>query len=260
MIRLLTGDCREALRTLEAESVDVTVTSPPYNLGGDFHTCHKGKTMNYGAYASYGDDMPESEYQDWQQQILVDLFRVTKPDGVLFYNHKNRLKDGAMISPLSWIARTPWVLKQVIVYDQGGTPNSDKKRFFPIHELIMVLAKAPSTVLSNQRCLTDIWRLSPVDRRVSGHPATFPIELPLRCLGAFPRQPGIALDPFMGVGTVGVACAKIGWDFIGIEIDSSYSAIAQRNVERVQQQPSLFAMQRQRVTADAGMFATIRGE
>src|SRR5699024_12168971 len=71
-------------------SVDLIITSPPYNLGAKHHTGNKV----FKAYSEYSDDMPESVYQEWQKNILNECFRVLKDNGSMWYNHKNRIKDG----------------------------------------------------------------------------------------------------------------------------------------------------------------------
>jgi site-specific DNA-methyltransferase (adenine-specific) len=233
-ISLLQGDCLDILPTLADMSVDAVVTSPPYNLGGDFHTCGNGVRISYGAYSGFDDDMPEGEYQRWQVDVLAELYRVVNDDGFVFYNHNNRIKNGSMISPLEWILKTKWIVKQHVVIDQSGTPNTDKRRFFPIHELVFVLAKKPSSNLNNEAKYSDIWKLPRQKRKDTGHPATFPLELPERCIGAFSGE--TILDPFMGSGTTGVACVKLGRNFIGIEKSPRYFEVAERRITDAQLQ------------------------
>jgi site-specific DNA-methyltransferase (adenine-specific) len=216
--------------------VDAVVTSPPYNLGGDFHTCGGGARVSYGAYSSYDDDMPEEDYQDWQVAILAELHRVTTNSAFLFYNHKNRIMRGRMISPLEWLRRTDWVVLQQVVVDQFGTPNTDKRRFFPVHELVIVMAKEPGARLDNNGKYTDVWRIARPRRADTGHPATYSLELPVRCIESSAREGATVLDPFMGSGTTGVACVQTGRNFIGMEIDPGYFEIARRRIEQAQAQ------------------------
>ena len=89
-------DCLEGMRQMEDESVDLVVTSPPYNLGNDHHTGNK--KIN-----PYDDDMDEEQYQQWQVQVLNECARVLKPNGSVMYNHKNRIRDGFQISPYEWL-------------------------------------------------------------------------------------------------------------------------------------------------------------
>lgn len=77
-------DCLEGLKSLDDESVDLIITSPPYNLGKSHHT----GSNHFKAYTDYDDNMPEELYQKWQVEILNECYRVLKKDGSLMYNHK----------------------------------------------------------------------------------------------------------------------------------------------------------------------------
>lgn len=72
------------------------------------------------------------------------------------------------------------------------------------------------------------------------HPTQKPVELMLFCINYLPDDVGTILDPFMGSGTTGVACVQTGRNFIGIEIDPTYFAIAQERIRVAQMQPNLF--------------------
>ena len=78
-------DVLEGLKKLDDESIDLIVTSPPFNLGNNHHTGTK-------RHKSYEDNMNEKEYQEWQILVLNECFRVLKKDGSMIYHHKNRIK------------------------------------------------------------------------------------------------------------------------------------------------------------------------
>lgn len=88
-------DCMELLRDVADETIDLTITSPPYNLGVKHHT---GNNV-FEAYDEYVDDMPEEEYQSQQIKVLNEIYRATKQGGSIMYNHKNRIKNGKQITP-----------------------------------------------------------------------------------------------------------------------------------------------------------------
>lgn len=215
------------------EKVDCIVTSPPYNLGGDFHTFVDGKRVTYGAYAEYKDKMPEQVYQDWQIKVLNTCYDVLKDDGAMFYNHKNRIVNGTVISPFEWISKTKFNINQVVIMNQKSTANVDKRRFFPVHELIFVLTKKPGLKLNNHRCLTDVWEVKKVPRRISGHPATFHVDVPKRCIEVSTKEGDVVLDPFMGSGTTAVAAKELKRNFIGFEVTQEYIDIANKRLEGV---------------------------
>ena len=137
-------DCLEGLKALEDESVDLIITSPPYNLGKSHHT----GSNHFKAYTDYDDNMPEELYQKWQVEILNECYRVLKKDGSLMYNHKNRIRNGEQIEPYRWLYNTPFVIKQEIVW-QNGSQNFDKCRIYPMTERVYWLAKDTKTKLFN---------------------------------------------------------------------------------------------------------------
>lgn len=229
--KIICGDCLEELRKMDDASIDCVVTSPPYNLGGDFHTFLDGKRISYGSYANFKDNLPEDVYQKQQIEVLKELYRVTKPESYCFYVHKERIKNNRIISPLTWIAKTEWIVSQVIVLNQKSTANVDKRRFFPTHEYIYVLCKSSKSKLRNEKCLTSVWEVKKVPRKTSGHPATFDIKIPYECILASTEKGDTILDCYMGVGTTAKAAIMAKRNYIGIELDEKYCRIAQENVD-----------------------------
>lgn len=233
-INLRQGDCLEIMKTIQDETVNCIVTSPPYNLGGDFHTFVNGKRVTYGDYNSYKDRVDEKEYQQNQVNVLNECFRILKDDGIMFYIHKNRIVKGMIISPSEWINDSKFIIGQIVVLDFGASANVDKRRFFPVHELCYVLKKNPKTKLNNYRCYTDVWKMKKVKRSISKHPATFHIELPTRCIESCTKENDTILDCYMGTGTTGVACRHLNRNFIGIEIDETYFEMAKDRIYKTE--------------------------
>lgn len=216
-------DCLEGMRQIESESFDLTITSPPYNLGNNHHTGNK-KTQ------SYDDNMAEEEYQIWQLNVLNELFRVTRKDGSVFYNHKNRIKDGRQITPYSWILKSDFIIKQELVWF-NGSQNFDKIRFYPMTERIFWLAKSPKTKLFNSINHHDFFSSS--DWKAVGtrgsHTRAFPEKMVKDIISCFPECKAI-FDPFSGSGTVCAVAKKLGIDFIGFEKDPFHY---EKSIERV---------------------------
>lgn len=236
--KIMNVDCLDGLNLLKQRNVkvDCIITSPPYNLGGDFHTMVGGRRVTYGDYNSpYKDKMMESEYQKWQIEVLDACYDVLKDDGFMFYNHKNRIIKGSIVTPFEWIIKSKFNISQVIVTNLKSTANVDKRRFFPVHEYIYVLNKGSEYKLNNHECFTDVWELSKVPRRISGHPATFHEELPRRCIEASTKEGDLVLDVFMGSGTTAVASVNANRSFIGFELSEEYVDISNKRLSEVQQ-------------------------
>ena len=98
-------DCLVTLAKMEDNSIDLIVTSPPYNK--NFYAPSSGKSESWSAmrgrqipYDVYNDSMPPQEYESWQKKIISECLRVLKPSGSLFYNHKDILVGGGVLSVL----------------------------------------------------------------------------------------------------------------------------------------------------------------
>lgn len=136
-------DSLEFLKSLEESSVDLIVTSPPYNKGW----WSKNRNINNGVYTKsrhidygvFNDRMLPEEYEKWQRNILNECLRVIKPSGSIFYNHMDILHEHLTYFP-KWVLDYP--LKQIIVWDKGNTPRIDKSYFFPITEYIFWIKKS----------------------------------------------------------------------------------------------------------------------
>lgn len=226
-------NCLDGMKNIKEDSIDCVVTSPPYNLGGDFHICNNGHRTTYGGYKSFSDKLAERDYQENQIQVLTELHRITKYGSYCFYVHKERIVKNDIISPLEWIKQTDWLVSQTVVLDMAATANVDKRRFFPVHEYIYVLCKTNESKLHNDRKLTSIWKVKKTPRKISGHPATFDIKVPTECILASTKEGDIVLDPYIGIGTTALACVQTKRKFIGFEIDPEYVEIANRKIEEV---------------------------
>lgn len=226
--KIYLGDCLELMKELPNESVDLIITSPPYNLGNNHHTGNK-KTQ------TYFDNMKEEDYQSWQIKVLNECYRVLKSNGSLLYNHKNRIKKGVQITPYEWLLKTSFIVKQEIVWFNGGQ-NFDKIRFYPMTERVYWLAKSPKTKLYNTINHHDLFTQK--EWKPVGTKDTFKRAFPLRIvkdfLLCFPEA-DIVLDPFMGSGTTAVACKELGRNFIGFEINEKYHKIATDRLNGIKQ-------------------------
>ena len=220
------GDCIEGLKKLPDNSIDIIITSPPYNLGNNHHT---GNNRHF----PYNDDLPEWEYQKQQIDVLNECFRVLKENGSMWYNHKNRIKSGIQISPYEWLIKSKFIIKQEIVW-QNGSQNFDKIRFYPMTERLYWLAKNSQTKMFNSINHHDIFTSAewkPVG--TSGkHTRAFPKKMVEDILVCFPKAK-VVLDPFMGSGTTAVACKQLNRQFIGFEISKKYCDIAEKRLKAV---------------------------
>ena len=223
-MKLINDDCLKVLPTLEESSVDLIITSPPYNLGNNHHTGNK-------QHKAYNDNLPEAEYQEQQLQFLNECFKVLKETGSLIYNLKNRIRKGRQLSPYEWIFKSNFVIKQEIVWI-NGSQNFDKMRFYPFTERLYWLTKKPETKLFNAINHQDVFTKKewfPVGTKGS-HTRAFPIKMVEDVLKCFPDAE-VVLDPYMGSGTTGVAAKNLNREFIGIELDKTYFDMASKRID-----------------------------
>ena len=231
--KVIVGDVLKELQKLPDSCVDVSVTSPPYNKRRKM----AGWLVSSEKYFNFDDHMPEEDYQAWQIKVLNALFRVTKPGGSLFYNHKIRWEQGKLTHPYEWISKSDWPLRQEIIWDRMLASNIRGWRFWQVDERIYWLYKPIAEHLvgeeleSRHAKVSSIWRFKPVERTDS-HPSPFPIELPIRAIYSMPGDSKkVVLDPFCGTGTTLVAAKILGHNFIGIDISPTYVEYTKERLE-----------------------------
>jgi site-specific DNA-methyltransferase (adenine-specific) len=255
--RFFLSDCRDVFRHLPAHSVDVIVTSPPYNLGI--------------RYNRYQDSLPQADYLAWTHEWVAAAARVLTADGSLFLNVGAKPTDPWTAFDVAQAVRSHLQLQNVIHWiksiaidrDAAGAAaglardlavghykpiNSD--RFLnDCHEFVFhftphgtarldrLALGVPYQDQSNigrwraaadgVRCRGNTWFIpyETIQRRDRDrpHPATFPSRLPEQCLRLHGlARIAVAMDPFLGLGSSAVACAKLGIEFVGAEIDKTY--------------------------------------
>src|SRR5437773_4106627 len=251
------GDCLELFHKLEPRSVDVIVTSPPYNLGI--------------RYNKYEDTLSQTDYLEWTGVWIAAAARVLKPQGSLFLNVGTRPSDPWTALDVAQAARAHLRLQNIIHWvksiaiDQESTgagagltrdlavghykPINSDRFLNDCHEFIFHFTPFGSTAsdrlalgvpyqdrsniarwqagADGLRCRGNTWFIpyETIQRRDRDrpHPATFPSKLPEQCL----RLHGLgriqlAMDPFTGLGSTAVACARLGVNFVGADVDEDY--------------------------------------
>ena len=231
--KIYNEDCLDTMARMPDNFIDLTVTSPPYNLGAKHHTGSKV----FNAYDSYTDDMPEDKYQEEQIKVLNELFRVTKEGGSLMYNHKNRIREGIQISPYEWLFKTEWTIKQEIVWF-NGSQNFDKCRFYPMTERIFWLSKGKDTNFLNTINQHDLLKDEAVGTNKE-HKRSFPLNLARRFILCFPSSE-IIYDPYMGSGTTAIASIEENKNYIGSEISEISCNQADKRIKNRKSQLTLF--------------------
>jgi len=221
--KIYNENCLDTMAKMPNDFIDLTITSPPYNLGINHHTGNKV----FKAYNQYIDNMPEEKYQTGQIKVLNEIFRATKQGGSIMYNHKNRIKSGKQITPYEWLLKTKWTLKQELVWF-NGSQNFDKCRFYPMTERIYWLSKGTNTNFTNAINQHDLIK-DTAEGTEKEHKRSFPIKLAQRLIMCF-SDAKLIYDPYMGSGTTAIASINENRKYIGSEISKEYVQLAEKRI------------------------------
>jgi site-specific DNA-methyltransferase (adenine-specific) len=260
-LRFFLGNSLDILPLLDAGSVDVVVTSPPYNLGIRYRT--------------YDDTMPRERYLQWTGEWVGHVRRVLAPQGSLFLNVGAKPTDPWTALDVAGAARPHlrlqntihWIKSIAIERSLAGAraglesdlavghykPINSRRFLHDCHEFVFHFTPNGDTPLdrraigvayqdksnvgrwqaaaSGVRCRGNTWFIpyETIQSREKDrpHPATFPPRLPEMCLRLHGlERTRLVADPFLGLGSTAVACAQLGVSFVGIEMDERYLAEA----------------------------------
>jgi len=221
MTTLLLGDSLEKLKMLPSNSVDLVVTSPPYNKNYWTRNRTMGTWKRIIEYDSFNDCLEPEVYVQGQKDILNELVRIIKPTGSIFYNHMDILHKNNTIHP-SYVY--DYNIKQIIVWDRGNTPSLTKEYFFKTTEWIFWIKKnweaSPYFNKSKSIHKKNIWRIN--KEKDKSHPAPFPEELVDNIVKSCCPEGGTVLDCYNGSGTTGLVAKKNNMSYIGIDMSEQY--------------------------------------
>jgi site-specific DNA-methyltransferase (adenine-specific) len=256
------GDCLEGMYRLPESSVDLVVTSPPYN--------RKVK------YSTYKDNRTRQDYLDWCSKWLDQVFRVLKREGSFFLNLGAQSQDPYLIFDVVARARAHFYLQNTIDWVKSIAIGEGEKaqtfgHFQPINsprylngcrEYVFHLTPTGNTKLDrlaigvpyqdksnvtrwghtggqDRRCRGDVWfipyqTIKSRKKQRGDHPATFPVELALNCIKLHGKSDITMMDPFLGIGNAAMAtygAAGMVSKFIGFDVDPGYIEEACRRLQ-----------------------------
>jgi len=224
--KIYNEDCLITMSKIEDNSIDLIITSPPYNKGywssnrnmnNGFKT--KSRRIDYG---DYNDSLSPIDYENNQIKVISECLRILKPNGSLFYNHIDILNKHQTIHP-KWVYNFP--LKQIIIWNRKNTPKLDKSYFFPINEYIFWIQKDKKSRAyfdrHNSIMNKSIWDISPDNKNKFAAP--FPKQLPMNCILSCSKENDIIYDPYSGSGTTCLVAKELNRNFIGSELSKEHS-------------------------------------
>ena len=235
--KIICGDCIDLMQEMPEESVDLIVTSPPYNLknstGNGMKDGRGGKWANaklVEGYSTYDDCMPHDDYALWQRDCLTEMMRLLKNDGAIFYNHKWRVQGGLLQDRHDIIEGFP--VRQVIIWQRKGGINFNPGYFLPTYEVIYLIAKPDFKLAPKANAHGDIWQFT--QEMNNPHPAPYPVHLIERIVSSTEAE--IILDPFMGSGTTAIAALRHDRKYIGIDVAPEYCEMAKKRIQEEKKQ------------------------
>ncbi|HPV14481.1 MAG TPA: site-specific DNA-methyltransferase [Candidatus Cloacimonadota bacterium] len=233
----------ESMDQLPDNSVHLMITSPPYNVTKE-----------------YDDDLSLDEYRDLLRRVWRETYRVLINGGRACINVAN-LGRKPYIPLHSYIIEdmhaAGFFMRGEIIWNKGssaspstawGTWKSAKNPVLrDVHEYILVFCKgnysrqktAKENDISRDEFLAytkSVWDFSAVSARAIGHPAPFPLELPLRLIKLYSFVGDVILDPFLGSGTTSLAAVKSNRHYVGYDLNQSYIELANSRVMNVQEE------------------------
>jgi len=230
-VTIYLGDCRGILPQLPDKSIDLVLTSPPYNVGKEYEL-----------------DISRDKYKDLLTEALYSLHLKLRDDGRVCWNVANTMGLGDLVfSPLhislNALAVTLFRLRDIVVWNQLNSGNDTawgsycsasapwlrhqcESIIIAYKDIWKKEIKGISTITPAQfmKWTVDLWSMSCASN--SKHPTPFCEELAVRCLLLYSYQSDLILDPFLGSGTTAYCAKKLNRKCIGIEIEEKYCEIA----------------------------------
>lgn len=249
---IIQGDCLEAMKEIPDKSVDMVLTSPPYD-----------NLRTYNGSLDWGEHV-------WKP-IIQDLFRIVKQGGVIVWVVGDATikgsETGTSFKQALWAKECGFNLHDTMIYAKDGISFPDQNRYQNSFEYMFVLSKGlPSTknLISDRKNISfgrkvtgtdrnadgstrkascwgqeikeygirwNIWNM-PADKGNSktGHPAKFPDILAHDHILSWSNEGDTILDPFAGSGTTGVACKNLNRNYILIEQEPEYIEIIKKRL------------------------------
>lgn len=232
-------NCLDTLSRMEDDSVDLVITSPPYNMN---LRIRNGKYCSRQIdpptkYKGFNDNLPIDEFYEFHLNVLKELLRVSP---IVFYNIQ--VVTGSKRAFFKIIGELNEYLKDIIVWDKGhAQPAMGEGILNRQTELILVFDK--NNAISRQfekrnferGTLNDIWLIKrgAKSKELKNHSAVFPEALVEKILINFSNEGDVVYDPFAGSGTTGVVAKKLNRKFIGSEILKEYADLARKRIQDV---------------------------
>ena len=231
-------DCVSGLKLLPDNSVDLIVTSPPYNLN-----------INY---QDHKDDMILESYYKWCKEWIIESYRVTKDGGRFCLQigcFQPQINEPSYATFTKLFQDAGFIFREFVIWNKNQIPkrtawgswmSPSNPRILPPFEMIInfhkkspkILEKGESDLLREEfiQWTNGLWVIAPESAKKRNHPAPFPEELATRCIKMHSYVGGVVVDPFNGSGTTTFVAKKLGRKYIGFDITKEYCEFAEKRL------------------------------
>jgi site-specific DNA-methyltransferase (adenine-specific) len=235
---IIQGDCRDELKGVTSDSIDLIFADPPYFLSNGGVSINSGKIVS----VNKGDWDKKENYDDvlqFTKQWLEESKRVLKSTGTIWISgtHHNIFDIQAILKELDF------KLINVIIWHKTDAPPLIYKNKFKFSYEFIIWAKKKNHVFNYESMfkidnteMEDVWHISAVqkyEKKYGYHPTQKPMELLERIIKSATKKGDVVLDPFMGSGTTCYVAKKLGRRYIGIEKETQYFELSQRRIESI---------------------------
>lgn len=228
--------CEKTLKRLPDRSIDLVITSPPYNMNLRIRNgkyCSRQIVKEFSSkYDAFDDNIPIEDFYRFHSRIISELLRVSD---MIFYNIQ--IVTGSKRAFFKIIGEFSENIKDIIVWDKGyAQPAMAKNVLNKQSELLIIFDSKNAISRQFTKCnfdrgtLNDIWQIKRGKKIDASHSAVFPEELVAKILLNFTNETDIIYDPFMGTGTTAIAAQKLNRRWIGSEISDVYCEIIDRRI------------------------------
>ena len=236
-MKLLNADCLYAMKHMVSKSCHIGITSPPYNMNlrvrNGKHCSRQIVKEISTKYENYSDNLTMEQYFNLNVSVVSEMLRICD---LVFYNVQFLTGNKSALFKL--LGHFSENVKEFIIWDKLNAEPSIGSGVLNSRFEVLIVFSDKETAITRQfeqaqfkrGELQNLWQIRRGEKIDGSHGAVFPEELSEKIISNFSAKGDTVLDPFMGTGTTGLSCAKLGRNFVGVELDKNYFDIANKRI------------------------------
>lgn len=228
MNKIFNENCLDTLSKIEDDSIDLVVTSPPYNMNLRIRNgkyCSRQIVKEFSTkYEGFDDNTPINEFYEFHLKVLKELLRTSS---IIFYNIQ--IVTGSKRAFFKIIGELSDYLKDIVVWDKGYAQPAMAQRVLNRRTELLLIFDANNAISRqfqnsnfDRGTLDDIWQIKRGKKVAGSHSAVFPEQLVKTIIDNFSQEGDLIYDPFMGTGTTAVVAKKLKRNYLGSELLPKY--------------------------------------